>query len=113
MIKFLNLYQQDKKLHRTIINKIHKLFKKGDFILGKEVKIFEKNFGKFCNSKYTISCANGTDALTLALKSLNLPYNSAFRFALSFFVFLFWKSSPFITITTYLMQKYLYTPVNI
>ena len=76
MIKFLNLYQQDKKLHRTIINKIHKLFKKGDFILGKEVKIFEKNFGKFCNSKYTISCANGTDALTLALKSLNLPYNS-------------------------------------
>ncbi len=76
MIKFLDLYQQDKKLHRKIINKINKLFKKGDFILGKEVKIFEKNFGKFCNTKYAISCANGTDALTLALKSLNLPYNS-------------------------------------
>ena len=41
MIKFLNLYQQDKKLHRTIINKIHKHFKKGDFILGKEVKILK------------------------------------------------------------------------
>ncbi len=76
MIKFLDLYQQDKKLHKKIINKINKLFKKGDFILGKEVKIFEKNFGKFCNTKYAISCANGTDALTLALKSLNLPYNS-------------------------------------
>ena len=48
----------------------------GDFILGKEVQIFENEFSKFCGSKYAISCANGTDALTLALKSLNLPVNS-------------------------------------
>ena len=44
--------------------------------MGKEVEIFEKNFSKFCKSKYAISCANGTDALTLALKCLNLPKNS-------------------------------------
>ena len=76
MIKFLDLIKQDKKLHKPILKKINNLFKKGDFIMGKEVEIFEKNFSKFCESKYAISCANGTDALTLALKSLNLPKNS-------------------------------------
>ena len=61
MIKFFDLYNQDKKLHKTIISKIGHLFKKGDFILGKEVDLFEKNFRKFCGAKYAISCANGTD----------------------------------------------------
>ena len=76
MIKFLDIYKQDKLIHKKILKKISKLFKKGDFILGKEVDLFEKNFSKFCGSKYAIGCANGTDALTLALKSLNLPKNS-------------------------------------
>ena len=30
----------------------------------------------FCGSKYAVSCANGTDALTISLKILNLPKNS-------------------------------------
>ena len=72
MIKFLDLIKQDKKLHKPILKKINKLFKKGDFIMGKEVEIFEKNFSKFCKSKYAISCANGTDALQVALMSLEL-----------------------------------------
>ncbi len=76
MIKFFDIYNQDKKFHSVIINKIKKLFKKGDFILGKEVYKFENNFKKYCGSKYAISCGNGTDALTLALKSLNLSKNS-------------------------------------
>ena len=76
MIKFFDLYKQDKNLHKNILKRIKDLFLKGDFILGKEVEIFEKNFSKFCGSKYAISCANGTDALTLALKSLNLPNDS-------------------------------------
>ena len=76
MIKFFDLYKQDRNLHKSILMKIGNLFKKGDFILGKDVEIFEKKFSKFCGAKYAISCANGTDALTLALKSLNLPRNS-------------------------------------
>src|SRR6056300_1777050 len=76
MIKFLDIYNQDKKIHKTILNKIKKLFKKGDFILGDAVFAFEERFRKHCGSKYAIGCANGTDALTLALKSLNLPKES-------------------------------------
>ena len=76
MIKFLDLYKQDKKLHKSILKEINNLFKKGDYILGSKVEVFEKNFAKFCGTKYAIGCANGTDALTLALKSLDLPKNS-------------------------------------
>ena len=72
MIKFLDLYRQDKNLHKSIIRDINKLFKKSDFILGREVINFENSFAKFCKSKHAISCANGTDALTISLKSLNL-----------------------------------------
>ena len=76
MIKFLDIYKQDKNLHNLFIRDIKKLFKKGDFILGKEVEKFEKNFAKYCGTRFAISCGNGTDALTIALKSLNLPSNS-------------------------------------
>ena len=76
MIKFLDLYKQDKNLHKAILKDINILFKNGDFILGKEVLKFEDNFKTLCKSKYAISCGNGTDALTIALKSLSLPNNS-------------------------------------
>jgi dTDP-4-amino-4,6-dideoxygalactose transaminase len=75
-IKFFNLYKQDKKDHPKIIKIIKKNIKKGDYILGNEVNKFEKNFSKFVGSKYAIGCANGTDALTIALKCLQLKSNS-------------------------------------
>ena len=63
-------YQQN-KITKSIISTI----RKGDFILGKNVKKFEKKFSKLSNSKYAVGCATGTDALLLALKVLNLKKN--------------------------------------
>ena len=62
---------QQNKITKSIISTI----RKGDFILGKNVKKFEKKFSKLSNSKYAVGCATGTDALLLALKSLNLKKN--------------------------------------
>ena len=76
MIKFLDIYNQDKNIHKKILNNIKNLFKKGDFILGDAVSKFEKKFSNYCDSKFAIGCANGTDALTLSLISLNLPKKS-------------------------------------
>ena len=76
MIKFYDLFNNDKNLHPKIFNNLKKLLKKGDFILGNETIKFEKSFSKFVGAKYGVGCANGTDALILALKSLNLPKNS-------------------------------------
>jgi len=76
MIKFFDTYKQDKILHNKIISKFKKIITKTNYILGDEVEIFEKNFAKFIGAKYGIGCGNGTDALTIALKSLNLPKDS-------------------------------------
>jgi len=75
-IKFFDLYKQDKKDHPKIIQAIKRIIKKGDYILGKEIGIFEKNFSKFVGCKYAVGCANGTDALTIALKCLQIKKNS-------------------------------------
>ena len=75
-MKFLDIYNQDKKIRRRIVNDFKKNILKGDFILGNAVKNFEDKFASFCGAKYAIGCANGTDAITIALKSLDLPKNS-------------------------------------
>ena len=76
MIKFYDIYRQDKHLHNVFIKELKKHFKKNDFILGDSVKKFENNFSKYTKSKFSVGCANGTDALYLAIKSLDLPENS-------------------------------------
>ena len=76
MIKFYSIYKSDFKIRNKILKSIKKVINKNNFILGKEVDEFENKFSKYCGSKYAISCSNGTDAITLALLSLDLPKNS-------------------------------------
>ena len=76
MIKFFDIHNQDKNIHSKILKDLKKLFKKTDFILGNASEVFEGKFANYCNTKFAIGCANGTDALYLALKSLKLPKNA-------------------------------------
>tara|TARA_Y100001958_G_C21150761_1_gene486984 strand:- start:15 stop:449 length:435 start_codon:yes stop_codon:yes gene_type:complete len=76
MIKFYSIYKSDFKIRNEILSSIKKVINKNNFILGNEVYEFEKRFSKYCGSKYAVSCSNGTDAITLALISLDLPKNS-------------------------------------
>ena len=74
-VNFTDLY---KLIHNKdkIFLKIKDLIKNSKFVGGHEVEKFEKNFSKFVGSKYTVSLANGTDALEIAIKSLNIKKNS-------------------------------------
>tara|TARA_E500000331_G_scaffold354395_1_gene407259 strand:+ start:1384 stop:2514 length:1131 start_codon:yes stop_codon:yes gene_type:complete len=72
MIKYWDYKYEYKGLKRNILNLVNKVFSSGSLLLGKELKNFEKNFCKFNNSKYGLGVANGTDALYIALKSLNI-----------------------------------------
>ena len=74
-IKFTDLYKLIKN-KKKIFKKINELIKSSKFVGGTEVKLFEKNFSKFTGSKYTVSLGNGTDALEIAIKSLNLKKGS-------------------------------------
>ncbi|MCX8125509.1 MAG: DegT/DnrJ/EryC1/StrS family aminotransferase, partial [Spirochaetes bacterium] len=51
---------------------IKKVIDRTDFILGEEVEFFEKEFAKYCGTKYCIGVSSGTDAIELSLRSLNI-----------------------------------------
>ena len=74
-MKFTEVNPFNKKIQKAINKSILNTVKNKDFILGKNVKKFENKFSKLSNSKYSVGCATGTDALLLALKSLNLKKN--------------------------------------
>ena len=71
-INFTEVNPFNNKIQKAINKSILSTIKNKDFILGKNVKNFEKSFSKLSNSKYAVGCATGTDALLLALKSLDL-----------------------------------------
>jgi dTDP-4-amino-4,6-dideoxygalactose transaminase len=71
-IKFLDLIAQYKSIKKEIDEAIKRVLESGQFIGGKEVEDFEKEFAKFCGVKYAISVNSGTDALYLSLKALGI-----------------------------------------
>ena len=65
----LNDYLENKK---KIDISIKKVLKSGSYLMGQESKKFEQEFSKYIGSKYCVSCKNGTDALYISLKCLNV-----------------------------------------
>ena len=58
--------------YSKIFKEIEKIIKKGDYTLGQKVDEFEKKFAKRTGAKFVIAVGNGTDALYLSLKCLNI-----------------------------------------
>ncbi len=58
--------------YSKIFKEIEKIVKKGDYTLGQTVNEFEKNFAKRTGAKFVIAVGNGTDALYLSLKCLDI-----------------------------------------
>jgi dTDP-4-amino-4,6-dideoxygalactose transaminase len=60
------------------IKSVIKVLKSGkvNYWTGNKCKEFEKKFSKFHNLKYGVAVSNGSVALEIALRSLNLPKNS-------------------------------------
>ena len=71
-IQMVDVVSQYERYKSEIDASILSVLKSGIYIQGPEVKKFELLLSNYLHSKYTISCANGTDALYLALRSLNL-----------------------------------------
>jgi len=75
-VPFLDLKRQYQSIKIEIDSAVSRCIENQHFIGGNEVKSFEENFRKMYNSKYCLSVANGTDAIYLALKALDLPKGS-------------------------------------
>ncbi|MCE3234064.1 MAG: WecE [Vampirovibrio sp.] len=72
MIPILNLTRQYEQLKTSIDEALIRVAASGHYILGPEVKAFEEEMARYLGVKHVIGCANGTDALFLALKALKI-----------------------------------------
>jgi dTDP-4-amino-4,6-dideoxygalactose transaminase len=75
-VKFLNLLGQYQAIKPEIDKAIADVIRDSAFISGEYASRFEKAFGEFQQSPFCIGCANGTDAIEIALEALDLPRGS-------------------------------------
>ena len=73
-VKFTGIDKENSLLKSKILSSVNNCLNTGDFILGKSVERFEKNFSKYVGSKYAVGVNSGSDALTLSLKAININY---------------------------------------
>ena len=64
-IPFIDLKAQQARLRGRIDAAIARVLDHGQYILGPEVGLFEEELARFTGARHVVSCANGTDALTL------------------------------------------------
>jgi dTDP-4-amino-4,6-dideoxygalactose transaminase len=76
-MEFRDLKKQYQVLKKEIDAAMIGVAEAGAFIMGKPVKELEAELAEYTGVKHCISCANGTDALTLALKVWNIRKGDA------------------------------------
>lgn len=72
MIAFADLAAQQDRLRGEIEGGIARVLAHGQYILGPEVTELEGRLAAFTGAKHCITCANGTDALQIALMALGV-----------------------------------------
>jgi dTDP-4-amino-4,6-dideoxygalactose transaminase len=74
-IPFLDLSAAYRELKTEINTAVSRVLESGWYILGPEVEAFESEWAAYCEAKYAVGLANGLDALTLALRALDIGPN--------------------------------------
>lgn len=72
MIRLLDLSRINRNYEAELKAIFAQHMQSSDYILGKSVSDFEKQFSEYTSSNSCISCANGTDAIEIVLQALNL-----------------------------------------
>ena len=72
MIQFFDLAAQQAHIKTKIDSNISKVLAHGKYILGPEVDELEERLVAYTGAKYCITCANGTDALQIALMAVGV-----------------------------------------
>jgi len=71
-VPFLDLGIQYQAIAAEINHAISKVIQEADFILGREVRLFEEEFAAFCDVPYAVGVDSGTSALELALRAFDI-----------------------------------------
>lgn len=76
-MEFRYLKRQYQSLKNDIDLRMHEVIEQTNFIQGKQVVELEKQLAGYTGVKHCVSCANGTDALQLALMAWNVGEKDA------------------------------------
>lgn len=76
-MQFIDLKKQYEVLKQQIDSNIQKVLDGAHYIGGEEVKALSQELADYCGVKHCLTCANGTDALTIALRCLGVGKNDA------------------------------------
>ena len=69
MIKFLDLQKINAQYSEELKYAANRVIDSGWFLMGNELKSFEKNYAAFCGVQNCLGVANGLDALRLIFKA--------------------------------------------
>ncbi len=72
MMDFIDLKTQQRRISESLDTRIAAVLEHGQYVLGPEVDQLEDALRTFTGARHCISCANGTDALQIALMSLGI-----------------------------------------
>lgn len=72
MIPLVDLATQQTRIRSTVEERIARVLKHGNYILGPEVTELEQRLVAYTGARHCITCANGTDALQIALMGLGV-----------------------------------------
>ena len=73
-IQLMNIQRQHETYAKEYESAVLDVMRSGNYIGGKDVIEFEKEFAHYQGAKYGISCGNGTDALVIALRALGIGH---------------------------------------
>jgi dTDP-4-amino-4,6-dideoxygalactose transaminase len=71
-VPFIDLVPQFDAMSTEIMSAVQKVFSEQKFILGDEVTSLENEISAYCDSRFSIGCNSGTDALIIALQALGI-----------------------------------------
>ena len=71
-IQLINLKKQYETIKEESDKKVLEILSSAQYIMGKNVKEFEKEISEYLGVKHSISVGNGTDSLVIALKALGI-----------------------------------------
>lgn len=77
MLPFIDLAAQRQRLSSVLMPRIQSVVENGQYIMGPEVALLEQQLAAMCGVTHCIACANGTDALQLALMALEIGQGDA------------------------------------
>jgi len=72
MIKFLDLHTLNARFETEFQQEFKKFLDSGYYVLGNNVKSFEKSYADFCGTKHCIGVSNGLDALILIFEAYKI-----------------------------------------